>query len=138
MQKLRVKRATSSGQPAYVVAKEGVYLLIVTIKQKDFVTLKGNQAYTAQMMIEMKSESGYLLILIDWPLLPVLKCYCIFFFIFLILLWYLKKYILLVLWNHVWSVHSFWNAVADFLLMQMEESLENSNVDRSRPFFRND
>ena len=72
MQKLRVKRATSSEQPAYVVAKEGVYLLIVTIKQKDFVTLKGNQAYTAQMMIEMKSESGYLSV-IDWPLLPVLK-----------------------------------------------------------------
>ena len=137
IQTLRVQRATSSEQqPAYVVAKEGVYLLIVTIRQKD-VILKGNQAYTAQVMIEMKSESGYLSV-IDWPLLPVLKCYCIFFFIFLILLWYLKKYILLVLWNHVWSVHSFWNAVADFLLMQMEESLENSNVDRSRPFFRND
>ena len=74
IQTLRVQRATSSEQqPAYVVAKEGVYLLIVTIRQKD-VILKGNQAYTAQVMIEMKSESGYLSV-IDWPLLPVLKCY---------------------------------------------------------------
>ena len=76
---MRVQRATSSEQqPAYVVAKKGVYLLIVTIRQKD-VILKGNQAYTAQVMIEMKSESGYLSV-IDWPLLPVLKCYWIFFF----------------------------------------------------------
>ncbi len=70
MQKLRVKRATPSEQPAYVVSKEGVYLFIVTIKQKDTVTLKGNHAFTAQMVIEMKSETGYLSV-IDWPLLPV-------------------------------------------------------------------
>ena len=38
----------------------------------------------------------------------------------------------------MWGVHSFRNAVADYLLVQMEGYLENSNVDRSRPFSRND
>lgn len=68
MEKKRVGRASSSDQPQYMVQKEGVYLFIVTFRPMS--TKHGNLTFKAQVVIDMKSDSGYLSV-IDWPLLPV-------------------------------------------------------------------
>lgn len=68
MEKKRIKRATSSEQPQYVVQKEGVYLLIVTFRPVSLTP--GNHSFTAKLVIDMKSDLGYLSV-VDWPLLPV-------------------------------------------------------------------
>jgi hypothetical protein len=68
MEKKHTKRSTSSEDPQYVVPKEGVYLFIITIRPKSLPG--GNHTYKAQILIDMKSDVGYLSV-IDWPLLPV-------------------------------------------------------------------
>lgn len=68
MSKTRLTRAVSSDHPVYVVKKEGVYLFILEVKPQP--SSPGNHTYTAQAVIEMKSDSGYLSV-VDWPLLPV-------------------------------------------------------------------
>ncbi|XP_057367235.1 transmembrane protein 87A-like [Daphnia carinata] len=71
--KKHTKHVASEEQPQYVVPKEGVYLFVVTIKPKS--PLGGNHSYTAQILIDMKSDFGYLSV-IDWPLLPFYGTMC--------------------------------------------------------------
>lgn len=72
MEKKRVRRATTSEQPQYMVQKEGVYLLIITIRPVATVTTTAkNLSFTGQLVIDMKSDVGYLSV-VDWPLLPVI------------------------------------------------------------------
>lgn len=73
MEKKHTKQATSVEQPQYVIPKEGVYLFVITIKPKS--PLGGNHSYTAQILIDMKSDFGYLSV-IDWPLLPFYGTMC--------------------------------------------------------------
>lgn len=69
MSKYRLTRAASSDHPVYMVKREGVYLFIVEVKASSSPST--NFTYTAQAVIEMKTESGYLSV-VDWPLLPVI------------------------------------------------------------------
>ncbi|EFX88032.1 hypothetical protein DAPPUDRAFT_311546 [Daphnia pulex] len=73
MEKKHTKRSTSSDDPQYVVPKEGVYLFVITIRPKS--QPGGNHTYKAQIMIDMKSDVGYLSV-IDWPLLPFYGTMC--------------------------------------------------------------
>nr|CAH0103091.1 unnamed protein product [Daphnia galeata] len=73
IEKMHTKRSTNSEDPQYVVPKEGVYLFIITIKLKSLQG--GNHTYKAQILIDMKSDVGYLSV-IDWPLLPFYGTMC--------------------------------------------------------------
>ncbi len=74
MEKKRLVRQSTSEHPQYVVSKDGIYLFI--LKTKATFTkppISGvNHSLKAQVVIEMKSEYGYLSV-VDWPLLPVLN-----------------------------------------------------------------
>lgn len=111
MEKKHTKQATSVEQPQYVIPKEGVYLFVITIKPKS--PLGGNHSYTAQILIDMKSDFGYLSV-IDWPLLPV----HIFIGIILFIVYTnsLTNFHL-VLRNYVWIVHCYGGSVAGCIVV---------------------
>lgn len=72
MEKKRLGRTAAADHPQYVVTKEGVYLFVVQIKIASGPKIKQN--FTAQVLIDMKSDYGYLSA-VDWPLLPVISHY---------------------------------------------------------------
>lgn len=135
MEKKRLVRQASSEHPQYVVSKDGIYLFILKTKATfaNPTTTGMNHSLKAQVVIEMKSEYGYLSV-VDWPLLPVLFLNLILQINYLSLFDLVPK---IVLCYHVRCLYFSWFAVAHHLPLSMERYSAHSDLDRWRPVSRN-